>query len=125
MNKIVFKTPAIPALYEEQEQRLFVDWMEEMKESGKNVKFTHVPNSTYTKSWNQKRKNTYMGVRAGFPDLIIIVNKHIVFIEMKRSVKSKMSAEQISWFDALEAAGAHISVCHSFEEAKQVVTSFL
>jgi len=112
-------------LTEEQDQRLLVEWMDLMIGCGKDIKYTHIPNSTYTKSWNQKRKNKYMGVRAGFPDLVLIVNGRVLFIEMKRMKGSVISPEQDSWLKALAEAGQAVFLCYGYDHAKQVVETFL
>lgn len=49
-------------------------------------RFTKSPNETYTKSWNQKRKNTLEGVSKGTPDyMIVLKRKSLLFIELKKS----------------------------------------
>ena len=50
-----------------------------------NYKFTAIPNSTYTKSWNQKRRNTDLWVRPWMSDLIIILKIwNVLFLELKK-----------------------------------------
>ena len=117
--------PMNTTLTEEQDQRLLVEWMDLMIGCGKEIKYTHIPNSTYTKSWNQKRKNTYMGVRAGFPDLVLIVNGRVLFIEMKRVKGSVLSEEQDGWLKALAEAGQAVFICYGFEHAQKVISNFL
>lgn len=52
----------------------------------KGYKFYKSPNETFTKSWNQKRKNTLEGVSAGFPDLLIILKRgSLLFLELKKA----------------------------------------
>lgn len=111
---------SLPVPTEEVEQRLVVEYLEQRR-----CKFTAIPNSTYTKSWAQKRKNTATGLRAGFPDLVIIANWTFFCIEMKRTVGGKVSAEQRGWHQALLAAGIPVYVCEGFDEAKQVIDSYL
>ena len=70
---------------EDCEQIRFVQWLETMK-----LAFHHIPNSTYTKYWSVKARNKRLGVRKGFPDMIVLVptkthGTRTVFIEMKRS----------------------------------------
>lgn len=103
---------------EEIEQIQFVQWCEI-----KGYKYTAIPNSTYTKSWMQKAKNTRMGLRAGFPDLVVIANNKFMCVEMKRLKGSTISSYQRSWIDALSAAGIPVKVCAGAEEAIAFVKS--
>lgn len=97
---------------EEVEQRIVVEYLEL-----KGHKFSHIPNSTYTKSWKVKMRNKEQGVRAGLPDLVAIVNNNLIWIEMKRKKGGVLSAAQKSWIEALEAAGQTVRVCKGAEEA--------
>jgi hypothetical protein len=57
-----------------------------------NVPSYHLPQETYTKSWNQKRKNKIEGVVKGVSDYLVILPEKkcrlgraiILFIELKR-----------------------------------------
>lgn len=91
----------------------------------RGCKLTAIPNSTYTASWNQKRRNAAMGLRAGFPDLVIIANNKFFCIEMKRITGSIISPEQKDWGLALTKASIPVYVCKGFDEAKQVIDSYL
>lgn len=106
------------------EQQAFVLWLE-----NQNLKFTAIPNSTYTKSWKQKAKNKADGVRAGFPDMVVIVpcgdgKKRLVCIEMKRQKGGTVSKLQKEWINALnecEEVGAY--VCRGFDQAKDLIVN--
>lgn len=100
----------VPTEYEE--QVAVVQYLEL-----KGHKFTAIPNSTFTKSWNVKRKNTALGLRAGLPDLIAIINDNLVFIEMKRQKGGVLSQSQKDWIKALEDAGQTVWVCKGAEPA--------
>jgi len=104
----------------------------------KRIKFSHIPNETYTKSWNQKRRNKRQGVSRGFPDYCIIVNGTMLFIEMKRPKKrlkngtfsasnSKVSPEQETWLDEINTVEGNIHgcVCYGCDEAVEVVLRYL
>lgn len=103
---------------EEVEQRNFVQWLEI-----KGYKYTAIPNSTYTKSWKQKIKNRDMGLRAGFPDMVIIANNKFMCIELKRVKGSVLSSTQKEWIEALTNAGIPTAVCKGAEEAIAFVKS--
>jgi hypothetical protein len=83
----------------------------------KGYKRFRVPNETYTKSWSQKNKNKRLGVSSGVPDLFVIVNNHLVAIEMKRTKGSTTSLKQLEWLAALNVAGITSRVCKGADEA--------
>lgn len=108
--------PNIPS--ETEEQVAFVQWLE-----AKGYKFTSIPNSTFTRSWKQKLHNRAVGLRAGFPDLIVIAEGKIMCVEMKRRKGSKLTPAQSQWIEALNAAGLPTQVCYGVEEAIAFVKS--
>jgi Holliday junction resolvase len=110
----------LPLPTEEVEQRLVVQYLEL-----KGCKYTAIPNSTYTKSWKQKMKNKATGLRAGFPDLVIIASNHFFCIEMKRTKGGTVTPEQKAWHEALRAANAPTYVCKGFDEAKKIIDHYL
>lgn len=97
---------------EEQEQILFTQWL-----SAKRLDYWHTPNSTYTRSWNQKRKNQAMGVQSGIPDLFVIVDNKVVGVEMKRTKGGVVSANQKKWIEILNNAGISTRICKGHKEA--------
>lgn len=122
---------APPVPLEDEEQIAFVQWLELV-----GLRFTSVPNSTYTKSWSQKSKNYYTGLRAGFPDLVVLVPPtrardglgHFLCIEMKRRQGGTVSAVQKDWIAAINALGtAHVEavVCKGAQEAIDHVNKIL
>jgi hypothetical protein len=105
---------------ESEEQAVFVDWLEYQ-----GLKFTAIPNSTYTTSQTQKIKNYRQGLRPGLPDLLVIVKDSIVFVEMKRKKQSKVSDTQQFWIDALnkcDNVAAH--VCYGADEAIETIKQY-
>lgn len=103
---------------EEIEQIHFVQWLDLM-----GYKYTAIPNSTYTKSMMQKMRNTRMGLRAGFPDLVVIAKGKFMCIEIKRIKNSTISPAQKEWVESLSAAGIPVKVCYGAEEAIAFVKS--
>lgn len=67
----------------------------------KGLKFTSVPNSTFTRSWKQKTSNKQQGLRAGLPDLIIALPGKLLFVEMKRQKGGTVSKDQKEWIKSL------------------------
>lgn len=110
---------------EEKEQENFILYLDDLISKGINIKYSSIPNSTFTKSWNQKRKNQKQGLRAGLPDLFLIVNNRPFFIEMKRK-NGKLSDCQKEWILAInECEKLQAFVCFGCEEAKKIVESSL
>lgn len=113
---------------EHQEQCTLVEWMEYQ-----GLKFTAIPNSTYTKSWKQKVKNTQSGLRPGLPDLLIIIpidksrtcKAEMVFIELKRQKGGKTSESQKEWIEAINGAGVAAHICKGCDEAIEVLSSYM
>lgn len=100
------------------EQLRLVAWLQ-----SKKLRFTHVVGNASSKRAGAKNKR--MGMSPGFPDLIILVPGEILFVELKRRERGRVSAEQQEWIEALEACGGRAQVCRGFEEAKRLVESYL
>ncbi|MFQ1083773.1 VRR-NUC domain-containing protein [Bordetella trematum] len=67
------------------------------------------------------------GVRAGVPDLFLPVQRAGcpgLWIEMK-TTKGSLRDSQKDWIAYLDAAGYRVSVCRSFDEARQVLLDYL
>lgn len=103
-------------LSEDQEQQLLVQYCDL-----KGYKRFRVPNETFTRSWNQKRKNKMLGVSAGVPDLFVIVNGQLCAIEMKRKKNSSTSMVQKEWIEALNESGIPARVCKGHEQAIEFI----
>lgn len=106
---------------EEQEQMAFVQWL-----ALKHIDHFRVPNETFTKSWNQKRKNKALGVSSGVPDLFVILPKpynRLVAIEMKRIKGGVTSESQKIWLHKLNAARVEAVVCKGCDEAIEFINS--
>ena len=117
---------------EDDEQIAFVEWLE--CQSG--VKFTAIPNSTYTKSWSVKRRNHRLGLRAGLCDMFVVINPeasqdglgYAIFVEMKRLKGSTTSAEQKSWIQAINAVDSlqvQAYVAKGADEAIKIISHYL
>lgn len=80
-------------------------------------KFSAIPHSTYTTSWKVKSRNKATGVRPGVPDMMVIVDEQLVFVELKRRKGGTTSPEQLDWIEALNDAGVPAKVCRGADEA--------
>ncbi len=117
-----------PAPTEREEMITFVDFLEIQKNLGNVLAFTHIPNSTFTKSWKQKMTNWKMGLRKGFPDMLIITaTGHLVAVEMKRIRGGQVSEEQREWIAALKkcAPSVHAKICKGAMKAIEFVEEYL
>ena len=97
------------------------EYLDILKKQGRIELFSHIPNETYTKSWNTKRKNKAEGVRAGVPDYIIVTKTKVLFLELKRVKGSTVSSEQREWFDKLGGKETVSAIAKGFDEAKEFV----
>lgn len=105
----------IPTEYEE--QVAFVQYLHL-----RNIPHFRVPSETYTKSWNQKRKNKALGVVAGVPDLFCVVNNQLIAVEMKRTKGSVTSKAQTEWLERLQQAGIPARICRGADAAIEFIT---
>lgn len=117
---------------EDDEQIAFVEWLD--LQAG--VKYTAIPNSTYTKSWSVKRRNNRLGLRAGLCDMFIIISPkasqdglgYAIFIEMKRQKAGVVSPEQKKWIEAINDIGTlqvQAYIAKGAAEAIKIVSHYL
>lgn len=85
----------------------------------KGLHFTHIPNETGGDMMAKRRaiRMKRAGVSRGFPDYIIIKDKKLYFIELKRQKGGKVSHEQRKWLEVLATTGAKCAVCNGAKEA--------
>lgn len=92
----------------------------------------HSPNGGF-RNVREAAKLKAMGVKPGFPDLILLVprsNYHGLTIELKRlSSKTKKDGgaepAQIEWKNHLNSSGYYATVCHGWLEAVNVIEHYL
>lgn len=106
-------------------QVALVEYLELLKSQGKVILFTSIPNSTFTKSWSAKVKNTKTGLRPGFPDLVIIFPNGVLFLELKKEKGSVVSPYQKAWQEALLGRGLHAVIAKGFDAAKQAIDTYV
>lgn len=107
--------------HEEIEQAQVVEYLEL-----RGFYFTAIPNSTYTKSWKQKTKNKQQGLRAGLPDLLIVIPRGpLLFLEMKRVKGGVVSEKQKQWINVLNNINnVHAEVAKGFEHALEIIKKY-
>lgn len=108
----------LPVLSEDQEQIAFVGYLE-----SRGLRFTAIPNSTYTTHMNVKMRNHRLGVRAGFPDMIVVLpGVGLACVEMKRTKNSTISPHQKEWIGALNTVpNVEARVCKGYEKAREFI----
>ena len=104
-----------------QEQTMVVQYLELLKQQGKIIAYCGLPNNTWTKSWSQKRKQTLEGVKKGFPDLVIVTQDNVLFLEMKRVKGGVVSPEQKEWIGILKDKETLTAIAKGFDEARKII----
>jgi VRR-NUC domain len=105
---------------EYQTQCQIVNYLDNLQKEGKVDCFSSIPNSTYTKSWNQKIKNKKSGLRSGLPDLFILIKGKVYFIEMKTEI-GVLQPNQKKWIKLLNQKEIIAFVACSLEEVKLIL----
>jgi len=122
---------ALPVPSEDDEQQNFVSWLDQV-----GLRYTAVPNHTYNPHKSQQNKNRRLGLRKGFPDMIVLVDPdkskdghgHFLAIEMKRVKRSDTSPEQKAWvgaINALESPDVEAAICKGAQEAIWMVSKYI
>lgn len=87
--------------------------------------FSHVSNETFTKSWAVKHRNKAKGVRKGTPDFIIVKDKRVLFLELKREKGGVLSPEQKVWIASIgEADNLKAVVAKGLDQALKEIKEF-
>jgi len=89
--------------------------LEDLQKYGVVKFFTAIPNSTFTKSWAVKRKNTLSGVRSGLCDLFILIDGECYFVELK-TLTGTLQPSQKEVIKALNKKGRQAYICCDLEE---------
>ena len=107
---------------EDKEQEVFINWF---RLTYKNFLIFSVPNGGNRNIYEAgKLKRT--GVTAGIPDLIILMpNKGIVFLEMKKQKGGVVSKVQKIIFSLIENLGFTVLIGYGFLDAKDKVEQYL
>lgn len=115
---------------EDLQSMMFASWLEYQK----GVKFTHIPNETWTPSMKQKIRNQHMGVKRGLPDFIVLIDSKAektgrdlqIWIEMKRDVTCKATPNQQEWIDWLRKIDdVDALVADGFDHAVKIISAHL
>jgi len=107
---------------EREEQKILIQYLQ-----ARRIPHYAVPNGGSRNPIEAKNLKAE-GVNAGVPDICIPVpNKkyHGLYIEMKRQRGGRVSEKQKEWIDKLNHLGYLAVVCRGFDEAREVVESYM
>lgn len=106
-------------------QKLAVRWFD-YQYPRLRLRLHHSPNGG-KRNAIEAAKFKQMGVRAGFPDLILLVpNRFYPFIGIELKTKTgRLSEHQREYQKEFESIGAKYVVCRSLDEFMKVVTDYL
>lgn len=89
------------------------------------------PKAVFFHAANEGRRTPFerykikeMGVRSGFPDLVIFFSGRHLAIELKVPGR-KATDPQKEWIDFLRSQGWTAEVCRGFDQAKEVIDQFM
>ena len=119
---LIYKTNKMT---EEQECITLVSYLDLLVNQGKVLCYSHIPNSTFTRSWPVKARNKRLGVHAGVPDYVIVMPNKTIFIEMKRDKGGVVSKPQKEWIEALNNGCTEAYVCKGAEQAIDLIQGIL
>lgn len=88
------------------------------------IKIGCIPNGEY-RPWVTAKKIKKMGGSAGIPDLILIIDIHTVWVEMKKKKGGVISAAQREWAAHLVRSGHHVLFANGCDEAISKLEQFI
>ncbi len=110
------------------EQQAVIEWC--VRAAGKYPELRliyHIPNEG-KRSVVKGAELKSIGLKSGVPDLCLPVARggfHALYIEMKKSRKSKATAEQKKWLAALNAQNNVAVICYGADEAIKILEKYL
>lgn len=113
---------------EAEEQKALMQWAKWQEGRYPELKMLmHIPNEgKRSKRYGAELKR--MGLKAGFPDLgLLVPNKKYagLFIELKADKTKSMTKEQKEWLEKLNSYGYKAVRCNGSEEAIQIIKKYL
>lgn len=106
-----------------EEDHLHIQVCNYLKFQYPNVLFHHSPNEG-KRGYVQQAKIKAMGVKAGFPDLIIMFGGRNLALELKTE-KGRPTTWQKKWMEELKDNGWTAEIAYGFLEAKNIIDRFL
>lgn len=112
-------------LSEHQVATLLAQFLDVLQNQGKVSVYSKIPSETYTTSRNQKRKNKQEGVHTGVPDYIIVTERKVIFLEIKKDKGSYLRPDQKVWQAELHGKEIVVGWARGFDEAVEFISSNL
>lgn len=109
---------------EEEYQNLVVEYLDGLSFIDETIKFTAIEPSLFLESGRQIRRKKNMGVRPGFPDLLICIPPILFFLEMKKE-DTTLTQEQPTVLPIIQECNVPVFVAHDPFEAIQNINSIL
>lgn len=109
---------------EEQYQSLVVEYLDGLCVLDESIRFTAIEPSLYLHSGRQKKRKSILGVRPGFPDLLIAFPPQMFFLEMKKE-DTTLTADQPVVFEILSKCNIPIFTAHDPIEAIEIINDML
>lgn len=109
--------------YLTEEDRLHIGVIQYLKLQYPRANFFHAANEG-KRSPFERFKIKALGVRRGFPDLIVFFGGKHLAIELKTE-KGRVMKEQAEWIMFLHSQGWTAQVCRGFDQAKEIIDQFM
>ena len=109
---------------EEEYQNLVAEYLDGLSFMDETIKFTAIEPSLYLGSQRQVRRKKNMGVRPGFPDLMICIPPILFFLEMKTE-ETTLTEEQPNVFPIIQQCNVPVLVAHDPLEAIEQINKIL
>lgn len=106
-------------------QEMVVQYLEILERQWKVLWFTASGNWQWQKSIQVKLKMKREWVRAGMPDIFIVFNSEIVFIELKKEKGGVVSESQEKAILAINKSWWKAYIAKWFNEAKEIIDKFI
>lgn len=113
---------------EEGEQKALMCWCSQNYTKYTELQWLHHSPNGGSRHKAEAVKFKVMGVKNGFPDLILPIPRgswHGLFIEMKKKNGGIVSDEQAKWGVFLLSAGYGFKVCYGWEDARDTLVQYL
>lgn len=104
------------------------DIVKRLRERLPSAVVASVPNETRGGDWralNEQQGKAAMGLRGGFPDLIVLHNGHAVFIEVKRRRGGTVSQKQKAAHRDIEMNGFEVHVMRGSDGIDALIDDLL